>query len=210
MEHIRSILVVSVAAAVFIIVPLAATGHWKSEKVEDKTDECKWGRNNYVYLPSDEGLRIRDGGSSDCHLSGITFTTDDIQSYWKYAWSAVKNGIDVNTDAKECTSSMCTEFKALAQSKRLEYCRGLCDCDQSCIGYDYFEVNEVSSCSMFKIDMWHSSCTIEPTSLVKPGVILDSHTKCSAATVGPIPPTPSPTPPPPPPTPPPETSTSAN
>ena len=190
MTHIRTLLFVAVAAAFLIIIPLAATGHWKSEKVEEKTAECKWGRKNYVYLPSDKALSIKTGasqsGTSSCHLSGVTFGTNDPQSYWEYSWSAEVNGLVQIAPA--CTSSMCTEFKALPQSQRLQYCRGLCDCDKSCVGYDYRDAGSLSQCSIYKSDVWHSSCTILPTSLVHRTINGVNATNPSAATVGPMPP----------------------
>ena len=189
MTHIRTLLFVAVAAAVLVIIPLAATGHWKSEKVEEKTDECKLGRKNYVYLPSDKRLTIRAGagvsGTSSCHLSGIRFGTGAAQEYWKYSWSADVNGLVVNSSPGTCTSGMCTEFKALPPSQRLQYCRGLCDCDKYCVGYDYKD----AQCTIYKTDVWHSSCTIVPTSLLLTSVNDDTNAQNpSAATVGPIPP----------------------
>jgi len=190
-SNAAGLLFAAAASIILIMIPLLATGHWKGEKVEDKTDECKWGRKNYVNLPSGKTLAIVSGtgksGTSDCHLSAIQIITDN--TYWKWGWSADAHDVVQNIDPASCTSTMCMEFTALSKTQRLQYCRNMCDCDKSCIGYAYYDLSTKSTCVISKTDVWHSSCIVLPTSLVTSTDAQPYATNLVAATVGPIPPT---------------------
>lgn len=187
-------------ATILIIIPLIATNHWKfGNSGDNKSDECKWGRTNYVtsqtrVKPKTGYLYPEESGTHACHLSAIDyFTNAGVSGTSHYYWdgsTTVYGGSGVNSDGVNTIGQHCPECVEMQSFDNdaiagLNYCRGLCDCEADCIGFSYNDpIGSFKSCLIIKIDVWDSTCTGSPMSLL--AFNLDTGGAGWDVTVGPV------------------------
>tara|TARA_Y100000389_G_C17317842_1_gene441443 strand:+ start:174 stop:812 length:639 start_codon:yes stop_codon:yes gene_type:complete len=203
MTQVRSLIIVIVTAAVLIIIPLAASGHWKSENVEDISYECKYGRGNYVLQSQHIDMWTSTGDSSTysnpssfsegCSLKGVVYAyvhpDTAVQSYT----CAMNQEQQMScSELSTCSTSSCDKFASIDTStdnRGLGACRSACDCDEYCVAYQVNKKNtRTYTCEIFSVDHWTSSC--EAQTLLLDYSTADTSHHVEAHTVGPVPETP--------------------